>query len=205
MKKHALWMIPLLAAWVTVSSLAFAETPLETVRTQVNKLLEVLSDPALKAASARETKEKKLWTIIDAVFDYSELSARTLAQYWKIFTPEQKEEFTRLFGKLLGNAYMDRIMAYSNEKVVFGKTAKLSENISEVQTEVVTASRSVPISYRMILKDGHWRVFDVVIEGVSLVQNYRTQFREILQNKSPEDLIKILREKVARQDPVRSS
>jgi phospholipid transport system substrate-binding protein len=156
----------------------------------------VLTDPALKAPAAKETKEKKLWTIIDAVFDYSELSARTLAQYWKTFTPEQQKEFIRLFGKLLGNTYMDRIMAYSNEKVVFGKTAQLSDNISEVQTEVVTASKSVPISYRMILKDGHWRVFDVVIEGISLVQNYRTQFREILQNKSPEDLIKILREKV---------
>jgi len=195
MKKSTPWMIVLLTVLVILSTLAFAETALETIRTQVNKLLEVLSDPALKAPSAKETKEKKVWAIIDTVFDYSELSSRTLAQHWKSFTPEQQKEFVRLFGKLLGNTYMDRIMAYSNEKVVFGKTTQLSDNITEVQSEVVTASKSIPIFYRMILKDNHWKVFDVVIEGVSLVQNYRTQFREILKNKPPEALINMLREK----------
>jgi phospholipid transport system substrate-binding protein len=188
-------MIFLFTVLVTFSVSAFAEPPLETIQTQVNKLLEVLSDPSLKAASAKETKEKKIWTIVDTVFDYSELSSRTLAQHWKSFSPEQQKEFIHLFGKLLGNTYMDRIMAYSNEKVIFGKTAQLSDNITEVQSEIVTASKSIPISYRMILKDSHWKVFDVVIEGVSLVQNYRTQFREILKNKPPEALIKMLREK----------
>lgn len=195
MKKSVLWMISLLAALMAFSFSAFAQPPLETIQTQVNKLLEVLADPALKAPSAKENKEKKIWVIVDAVFDYSELSARTLAQSWKTFTPEQQKEFVRLFGKLLGSTYMDRIMTYSNEKVVFGKTSQLSDNITEVQSEVVTASKSIPIYYRMILKDGHWRVFDVVIEGISLVQNYRTQFREILKNKTPEDLIAMLREK----------
>ena len=195
MKKSIPWIIFLFTVLVTFSVSAFAEPPLETIQTQVNKLLEVLSDPSLKAESVKETKEKKIWAIIDTVFDYSELSARTLAQHWKAFTPEQQKEFVRLFGKLLGSTYMDRIMAYSNEKVIFGKTTQLSDNITEVQSEIVTASRSVPISYRMILKDNHWKVFDVVIEGVSLVQNYRTQFREILKNKPPEALINMLREK----------
>jgi phospholipid transport system substrate-binding protein len=195
MKKSVLWIIALLAALMAFSFSAFAQPPLETIQTQVNKLLEVLADPALKAPSAKETKEKKIWAIVDTVFDYSELSTRTLAQHWKAFSLEQQKEFIRLFGKLLGNTYMDRIMAYSNEKVIFGKTAQLSNNITEVQSEIVTASKSIPISYRMILKDNQWKVYDVVIEGVSLVQNYRTQFREILKNKPPEALIKMLREK----------
>jgi phospholipid transport system substrate-binding protein len=195
MKKSVLWIIALLAALMALSFSAFAQPPLETIQTQVNKLLEVLADPALKTPSAKETKEKKIWAIVDTVFDYSELSTRTLAQHWKAFSPEQQKEFIRLFGKLLGNTYMDRIMAYSNEKVIFGKTAQLSDNITEVQSEIVTASKSIPISYRMILKEGNWKVFDVVIEGVSLVQNYRTQFREILKNKPPEALINMLREK----------
>jgi phospholipid transport system substrate-binding protein len=195
MKKSVLWIIALLAALMALSFSAFAQPPLETIQTQVNKLLEVLADPAQKTPSAKETKEKKIWAIVDTVFDYSELSTRTLAQHWKAFSPEQQKEFIRLFGKLLGNTYMDRIMAYSNEKVIFGKTAQLSDNITEVQSEIVTASKSIPISYRMILKEGNWKVFDVVIEGVSLVQNYRTQFREILKNKPPEALINMLREK----------
>jgi phospholipid transport system substrate-binding protein len=179
-----LWPVSVLAA-----------SPQETIQTQVNRALEVLRDPALKAESARATKEKKIWAIIDSVFDYNELSKRTLAQHWKEFAPVQQEEFTRLFGKLLGGVYMDRIIAYKDEKVVFGKATNLSDKTAEVQSEVLRSSKSIPILYRMILVNGEWRVYDVVIEGVSLVQNYRSQFKEILMNKSPEDLLKMLREK----------
>ena len=196
MKRLAGALAILLTSLMICPFFAFAQSPLETIQTQVNKVLEVLRDPALEDESAKETKEKKIWTLIDGVFDYTELSKRTLAQHWRIFTPEQQKEFTRLFGKLLGTVYMDRIMSYTNEKVVFGKATKLSEDITEVQSEVVTASKSIPIHYRMISRGGSWKVFDVVVEGISLVQNYRSQFREILSKQSPEDLLKILREKV---------
>ncbi len=176
--------------------IVFAASPLETIQPQVNRALEVLRDPALKAESARPAKEKKLWAIIDSVFDYNELSKRTLAQHWKEFTPGQQEEFIRLFGKLLGGVYMDRIIAYKDEKVIFSRVTNLSDKTAEVQSEVVRSSKSIPILYRMILVNGEWRVYDVVIEGVSLVQNYRSQFKEILTNKSPEDLLKMLRQKV---------
>jgi len=175
---------------------ASAQSPLETIQTQVNNVLAVLRDPALKAESVKETREKKVWILIDGVFDYTELSKRTLAQHWRAFTPEQQNEFTQLFGRLLGNVYMDRIMAYTNEKVVFAKATKLSEDTTEVQSEVVTATKSIPIHYRMISRDGSWKVFDVVVEGISLVQNYRSQFRDILSKQSPQDLLKILRDKV---------
>jgi phospholipid transport system substrate-binding protein len=174
---------------------AFGALPLETIQSQVDRAMEVLRDPALKAESAKGAKEKKIWAILDGVFDYTELSKRTLAQHWKQFSPNQQGEFTRLFGKLLGGVYIDRIIAYKDEKVVFGKVTNLSDKTAEVQSEVVRSSKSIPIHYRMISENGEWRVYDVVIEGVSLVQNYRSQFREILTNKSPEDLLKMLREK----------
>ncbi len=173
----------------------FAASPLETIQTRVNQALEVLRDPALKAESAKATKEKKIWSILDDVFDYPELSKRTLGPHWKQFTPDQQAEFTRLFGKLLGGVYMDRIIAYKDEKVVFGKVTNLSDKTAEVQSEVTRPSKSIPIHYRMILENEDWKVYDVVIEGVSLVQNYRSQFREILTNKPPEALLKMLREK----------
>ena len=195
MRKSLIVLILLLAVLNFWPVSIFAAPPLETIQTQVNRALEVLRDPALKAESAKETKEKKIWSILDAVFDYTELSRRTLGQQWKQFTPDQQEEFTRLFGKLLGGVYMDRIIAYKDEKVVFGKVTNLSDKTAEVQSEVVKSSKPIPINYRMILENGEWKVYDVVIEGVSLVQNYRTQFREILTNKSPEDLLKTLREK----------
>jgi phospholipid transport system substrate-binding protein len=173
----------------------FAASRLETVQTQVNRALEVLRDPALKAESAKETKEKKIWAIIDDVLDYTELSKRTLAQHWRQFAPGQQEEFSRLFGRLLGTVYMDRIIAYKDEKVVFSKVTNLSDRTAEVQREVLRPSKSIPIQYRMILANGEWKVYGVVIEGVSLVQSYRSQFREILTNKPPEDLLRMLREK----------
>jgi phospholipid transport system substrate-binding protein len=195
MKKPLAVLVLSLAIFDLWPVMGFATSPLESIQPQVNRALEVLRDPTLKAESARAAKEKKIWAIIDSVFDYDELSKRTLAQHWKEFTPGQQEEFTRLFGKLLGGVYMDRIIAYKDEKVVFGKVTNLSEKTAEVQSEVVRSSKSIPIFYRMILVNGEWKVYDVVIEGVSLVQNYRSQFREILTNKRPDDLLKMLREK----------
>ena len=193
-KSLVVWIIALAALTLSPVS-AFAASPLESIQPQVDRALEVLRDPALKAESAKGVKEKKIWTILDGVFDYTELSKRTLAQNWKRFSPDQQGEFIGLFGKLLGGVYMDRIIAYKDEKVVFGKVTNLSDKTAEVQSEVVRSSKSIPIHYRMILENGEWKVYDVVIEGVSLVQNYRTQFREILMNKTPEDLLKTLLEK----------
>jgi phospholipid transport system substrate-binding protein len=169
-----------------------AELPRETIQTQVNRVLDVLKNPS----DAKAVKEKKILSIVDEFFDYSELSKRTLANHWKAFTPEQQKEFTTLFGKLLANVYMDKVMQYTNEKVVFGKETKLSENTVEVQSEILTQGKSVPLNYRMISQGkGEWKVYDVVIEGISLVMNYRSQFREILSSKPPEHLLKTLREK----------
>jgi phospholipid transport system substrate-binding protein len=195
MKKSLIVLIIALVALNLSSVSAFSATPLETIKPQVDQALEVLRDPALKAESAKAAKEKKIWAILDSVFDYTELSKRTLAQNWQKLSPDQQKEFISLFGKLLGTVYMDRIIAYKDEKVVFGKVTQISDTSAEVQSEVVQSSKSIPIHYRMILRNGEWKVYDVVIEGVSLVQNYRTQFREILTNKTPEDLLKTLREK----------
>ena len=195
MKKSLIVLIIALVALNLSSVSAFSATPLETIKPQVDQALEVLRDPALKAESAKAAKEKKIWAILDSVFDYTELSKRTLAQNWQKLSPDQQKEFISLFGKLLGTVYMDRIIAYKDEKVVFGKVTQISDKSAEVQSEVVQSSKSIPIHYRMILRNGEWKVYDVVIEGASLVQNYRTQFREILTNKTPEDLLKQLREK----------
>jgi phospholipid transport system substrate-binding protein len=195
MKRSLVVLVIALAALALSQVSAFSAAPLETIKPQVDRALEVLRDPALKAESAKAAKEKKIWEILDSVFDYNELSKRTLAQNWKKLSPDQQKEFISLFGKLLGGVYMDRIIAYKDEKVVFGKVTNLSDKTAEVQSQVIQSSKSIPIHYRMILKDGEWKVYDVVIEGASLVQNYRTQFREILTNKTPEDLLKQLREK----------
>lgn len=169
------------------------ESALQVIERQVNRVLEVI-DSSMKD---RMEKEAKIQSIVDEIFDYTELSRRTLAVHWNSFTPDQREEFTDLFGKLLRRIYMDRILAHTHGKVVLGKVVRLSENRVEVESQLVMSSRSIPIGYRMIFRQDQWRVYDVVIEGVSLVQNYRSQFRGILARESPEALLKLLREKAS--------
>lgn len=174
----------------------YAGAPLDTVQTNVNKVLDVLRDPKLKADSAKEIKKEKLRTIYSQMFNQVELAKRTLARNWGKLNPSQQEEFTRLFRQVLEKAYIDKILAYTDEKIVFSREVALSSDQAEVQTKIVTASREIPISYRVILKDDVWKVYDVVVENVSLVQNYRSQFNSILANNTPDQLLEILRKKV---------
>jgi phospholipid transport system substrate-binding protein len=176
-----------------------AGAPLDTVQVNVNKVLEVLRDPALKAESAKEIKKEKLRLIYDRMFDDVELSRRTLARNWNTLNTPQRQEFVLLFREVLEKAYIDKILSYTDEKIVFDKESTLSGNQSEVPTRIVTSSKTIPISYRMIMKDGVWKVYDVIIENVSLIQNYRTQFNDILAKNTPEQLLETLRKKVKEQ------
>jgi phospholipid transport system substrate-binding protein len=178
---------------------AYAGPPMDAVQTSVNKVLEVLRDPKLKAASAKEIEKEKLRLIYERMFDDIELSKRTLARHWNKLNVAQRKEFVLLFRQVLEKAYIDKILAYTNEKIVFDRETMLSETQAEVQTRIVTASKEIPITYRVLLKDGTWKVYDVVIENVSLVLNYRTQFNDILAKNKPEQLLEILRKKVKEQ------
>jgi phospholipid transport system substrate-binding protein len=177
---------------------AFAGVPLDTVKVHVDKVLDVLRDPSLKPESAKKLRKDKIRTIAEKMFDFSELSKRTLAQNWSKFTPEQQKEFINLYKSLLEDAYADKILMYTDEKILFTKEISLTEKTAEVQTTVVRKTDEIPINYRVILKDSVWMVYDVVIEGVSLINNYRSQFREILANKPPESLLETLRKKVGK-------
>jgi phospholipid transport system substrate-binding protein len=174
----------------------YAGVPLNTTQVNVNKVLDVLRDPKLKSESAKEIKKQKLRLIYKSMFNEVEFSKRTLARNWSKLNTAQQEEFIQLFEQVLEKAYIDKIFSYTNEKIDFYKESINSETQAEVQTKVITSSKEIPIFYRLILKDGAWKVYDVVVENVSLVQNYRTQFNDILAKNTPEQLLEILRKKV---------
>ena len=147
----------------------------------------------------KEEKIGGIRGIINEIFDWNELSKRTLGRNWKKFNDAQKKEFTDLFSSLLEGVYADRLLAYSDEKVVFERETELKKGRVEVASHIATSDgKKIPLNYRMIQKDGKWRVYDVVIEGVSMVKNYRSQFREILSKKQPEDLLNTLRKKTGK-------
>ena len=185
----ALWVLPLPS---------LAATAKETVEVQVNKVLKALADPAFKDQT-RDAKIVKIRSIVNEIFDYTELSRRTLGREWTKFNAQQQNEFIRLFSDLLEKTYADKLLSYSNEKVVFDKESMLREDQAEVTSNVLTADgKKIPLDYRMIRKEAGWRVYDVIIEGISLVKNYRDQFRDILAKDSPEEVLKMLRDKVVK-------
>ena len=177
----------------------YAGAPLDAVQTNVNKVLDVLRDPKLKGEPAKGTKKEKLEVIYEQMFDEVELSMRTLGGNWSKLNPAQQKEFIQLYRQILEKAYIDKILSYTNEKIVFSKENMLSNNQAEVQAKVITSSNEIPIFYRVILKGDTWKVYDVGAENVSLVQNYRSQFNSILEKNTPDQLLEILRKKVKGQ------
>jgi len=196
MKKCIVGMTLILCLIIPVSS--FSGQPTEAVKGNLDKVLDVLRDPSLKAESAKKAKKNKIRDISEEMFDFTELSKRSLGKNWSKFNPDQQKEFVVLYKSLLEDAYADKIMLYTDVKIVFSKEVALTEKTVEVQSTVLRKSGEVPIYYRVILKDGVWRVYDVVIEGISLINNYRSQFKEILVNKPPESLLETLRKKVGK-------
>jgi phospholipid transport system substrate-binding protein len=174
-----------------------AGVPLDTVKANVNGVLDVLRDPKLKGEAGKKLKEQRVEVAADRLFDYVELSKRTLGVNWNKLSPEQRKEFVELFKTILKDAYVDKITAYTDERVDFTKEVPLSDTTVEVQSTVVSKGAETPIYYRVMKKEPDWKVYDVVVEGVSLVANYRTQFREILGNNPPEKLLETLRKKVS--------
>jgi phospholipid transport system substrate-binding protein len=196
MKKCIVGMTLILCLIFPVSS--FSGQPTEAVKGNLDKVLDVLRDPSLKAESAKKAKKDKIRDISQEMFDFTELSKRSLGKNWSKFNPDQQNEFVGLYKSLLEDAYADKIMLYTDVKIVFSKEVALTEKTVEVQSTVLRKSGEIPIYYRVIMKDGVWRVYDVVIEGISLINNYRSQFKEILANKPPASLLETLRKKVGK-------
>jgi phospholipid transport system substrate-binding protein len=187
----------LLAAVFAVPALvthpAWASTPTEAVRTQVEQVIRVLEDPALKQEARLSERQKTIRRIAYELFDFEETTRRSLGRHWQGRTPAERAEFVTLFADLLERTYIGRIEQYSGEQVVFaGETVDGPQ--ATVRTRLaVKGAGDVPIDYRLHRRAGRWRVYDVTIEGVSLVGNYRAQFNRIIQTSSYEGLVQRLR------------
>ncbi len=168
--------------------------PTEQMRPFVKKVTDTLSDPELKNLSKKEQLQR-LVNVAQERFDFREMSKRVLGHQWRQLDEQQRVEFERLFTKLLQNAYVDKIDEYAGQKVEFLQQ-RIKDDRAEVQTMLVDKSKSVPVSYIMLLHDQQWMTYDVVVEGVSLIRNYMEQFKEILRKDGYTGLVKQLEEKV---------
>jgi len=185
--------LPLLL--VALVAPALAGVPTDQLRQRVDEVVRVLDDPSNKGKPAQ--RRAAVRKISEEIFDYPDTARRTLGPHWTARTPEEQREFVQLFADLLDRAYFSKIDRYQGEKVRYGAET-INGNEAIVKTMIVTrAGSEVPIDYRMHLADGRWLVYDVNIEGVSLVSNYRTQFNKIVQTESYQTLVQKLRAKDA--------
>ncbi len=173
-----------------------AETAEQALQSTIDRLMDILKVQAQVGSEAHEQQRRQLREVIDDIFDYGELSSRTVGLHWKRFTPEEQERFIQAFTTLLSAQYLNRIQAFNNERVEFlGERGSSGGNV-EIETRVVQPNRTIPMAYRLMQTEKGWKVYDVIIEGVSLVKNYRSQFMEIMVNGTPEDLIRAVQQRV---------
>lgn len=172
---------------------AWAGPPTDAVKKSVDEVIRILENPAWKKPEKKEERRKLLEQTIAQRFNFTEMAKRSLGAEWAKRTPEEQKEFAANFQTLLANTYIGRIEAYSGEKVQYLKELNDGE-YAEIYTHVDTGKSVIDINYRM-QKTEDWRVYDVVVEGTSLVLNYREQFKRILRKDSFAELSKQLRDK----------
>jgi len=176
-------------------------SPTEKVRKATEEITSILDGYVKNHQKNREETISKIMAIADQHFDWAEMAKRSLALYWKQRTPDEQKKVTGLFRDLIKNAYIGKIEGYAGEKVVF-EGESIEDKYSLVKSKIITPAKGteVPVNYRLQNNGSHWMVFDVVIEGVSLVNNYRDQFRSILQGSSYDELVKRIEDKIAQEN-----
>jgi phospholipid transport system substrate-binding protein len=199
MKTHKIFlsMIIFLCSLGQLSVKAAENTPKEAIKSTVDSVMEVLRDKGLSLPDKKQERRGRLRTLIKDRFDFGEMAMRTLARHWRARTPEETKEFIAVFSDLLIGSYIGKIEAYTDEKVIYNKEVIRGEGkYGVVSTTIVTKKADIPIDYRVILEDGKWWVYDVVIEGVSFISTYRSQYDEVIVRESYAELIRQMKKKL---------
>jgi len=180
---------------------ALAGEPMDKIRDTVTSVLAVLQDQTLAGPDHTEQRREKMRQAVFQRFGFEEMAQRALGQHWSKRTSAEKKEFAALFGELLERSYINKIESYTGEqKVLFTKETIDKDGYASGRTQIVSKrDLNVDVEYRLLRRDGDWQVYDVVIEGVSLINNYRTQFHNIVSQESYDALVKKLKLKLEQE------
>ncbi|MGH7828934.1 MAG: MlaC/ttg2D family ABC transporter substrate-binding protein, partial [Candidatus Binatia bacterium] len=167
----------------------------EQVKVTLDNVLAVLSKARSKSDAKRDDRRRQLRMIIYPRFDFSEMARRSLGSQWRRLTPEEQKDFVEIFTDLLENAYVSKIESYTDEKLVYVRETEEKE-FAQVDTKILTRKgEEFSLIYKLHLVNGEWKVYDVVVENISLVNNYRSQFNRVIANSSYEELVRRLKDK----------
>ncbi len=168
--------------------------PTSVVKKTIDEVIEIVTDKELRTSENHSRRRILLEETISAYFSFTEMAKRSLASHWKNRSEEEHQEFVRLFQSLLSKTYAGKIEDYSGEEVQYLKERR-KDPYAEVQTKILSPKTEIFLDYRLLQKNNRWLVYDVVVNGVSLVKNYRSQFARIIHRSSYEELVTTLREK----------
>jgi phospholipid transport system substrate-binding protein len=174
---------------------AAAGPPTDSLRTQIDRVIKTLEDPALQKEGKVLERRKAVRKIAEEIFDFGETAKRSLARHWQGRTPAEQQEFVQLFADLLERSYIGKVELFNGERITYtGET--IDGDLAMVRTRIITKQGTeIPVDYRLHKKGERWLVYDVVIEGVSLIANYRSQFNKIIQTSSYQELVKKMKTK----------
>lgn len=190
MRKRNIYCVAMiLTLFLVLPCSVWASTPTEQVQEKADKVLKILNDPALK--NNKEKRRDMVTNIVEEMIDWQEVGKRALAIHWRKRTPEERKEFTTLFRDLLKRTYSDKLDLYAGESIIYD-SEKIEGTRAVVKTRMINKKKGeeATVEYRLIKKDDQWLGYDLVIEGISAVNNYRVQFNEVIINSSYENLIK---------------
>jgi phospholipid transport system substrate-binding protein len=186
-------MMALCLGFVT---LARAGEPLEFLHTAIDKAIQILKDPQLQSQDKRKERVDLLRKVVGPIFDYHEMAKRALGIHWRRRTPEEQEEFVTLFREFLERIYSDKIDLYGGEKVQFGREV-IDNDFAQVESTIIRPKgEEIAVIYKLRRVKGQWKVYDALVENISIVSNYRSQFDRVISTSSYEELVKRLREKL---------
>lgn len=188
-------MAVFLLALALFSGDADAGVPTDQIKATVDKALVVLKDPRLKPAAKVKERRDQLKQILFARFDFTEMAKRALGSNWRRRTPQEQEEFVHLFTEVLERAYADIIESYTDEKITY-TNERIDGTYADVGSKIQTSKgEEYTLNYKAHLVSNEWKVYDVVAENVSLVNNYRSQFNRVISHASYDELVRRLKDK----------
>jgi len=198
MKKNLLLSLIILFA---MPSLALAEEPIDLLEKTVNLGIALLKNPQYQGASKRKEQQELLCDAAGRLFDFREFSRRVLSYKWRNFTPEQKKEFVEVFAEFLCKHYITRLQErYKDEEVFFLSQNLVGNRIAQVRATVLWKGVEVPVEVRMLKRHSTWKVYDIIILGISGVKNYRAQFQALFRNDTPSEVIGRIRERIREEE-----
>ena len=189
------WIILVALAEFGTASMLLAGEPLEVIKVSADRAIQILKDPRLQANEKKKERIERLKEIANPLFDFEEMARRSLGPHWRRRSPQEQKEFVKLFRDFIEKTYSNNVDLYAGEQIVMGKEI-IDNDYAQVDSSFVNPKgEEFSVVFRLRRTDGKWKVYDAVVENISIVNNYRSQFDRVISKSSFEELIRLLKEK----------